>query len=131
MNNVRKSKITNITVARLYNVGNYEHIRFEISAEVPKGGNAKQTLLDMGGILAQLKPIKKPYNYDTAKEVLQKLPEQLSEAEKGLLDEFRTIVGEYETARALRLVALDKLDDVGGSSKATDAKANWDEDVPW
>lgn len=126
-----KSKITRLTVARLYNTGNYEHIRFEISAEVPKGGSAKQTLLDMGAILARLKPVKVPFNYEHAKEIVNKLPEQLSEAEKGRMEEFTQIVRDYLAAKALRLEALNKLDEVGGSSKHTDAKDSWDDDSPF
>lgn len=126
-----KSKIARLTLARLYNTGNYEHIRFEISADVPKGGSAKQTLLDMGAILARLKPVKVPYQYEHAKEVVNKLPEQLSEAEKGRMEELTQIVRDYEAAKALRLEALNKLDDVGGSSKHTDAKDSWDDDGPF
>ena len=132
MKTKQKSKVTTITLARLYNIGNYEHIRFELSAEVPKDGSVKQTLLDMGAILARLRPIKPPYNYALAKEVVSKLPEQMTEAEKGRLEEFVEIVRDHESAKALRCEALNKLDDIGGSSKHTDAKASWDDnDVPF
>lgn len=123
-----KSHVTRLTIARLYSVGNYEHIRFELGAEVPKGGSAKQTLLDLGAIIARLKPVRIPYNYGVAKAALQKLPEQMSEAEKARLDEYRSIVSEYECAKNLRLEALNKLDDLGGTSKHTDAKDSWDDE---
>ena len=30
-------KITKITVGRLHNLGNYEHVRYELTVEVPEG----------------------------------------------------------------------------------------------
>lgn len=117
-------------MARLYNTGNYEHIRFELSAEVPKGGSVKQTVLDLGAILARLKPIKLPYAYDDAVKAIQKLPEAMSEYEKAHVDEYQKMVAEVAGLRGLRDGALVKLDDVGGSSQQTDAKRNWDDEEP-
>ena len=122
-----KSTITRITLAKLYNQGNYEHIRFEVTADVPKGGSASQTLLDLGAVLMRLKPIRVPYNYETAKAVLQKLPEAMTEVEKAQLDDYHKVVSEYETLRALRMEALVKLDDIGGTSKHTDGKESCDD----
>ncbi len=121
-----KSKLTKITMARLYNLGHYEHVRFELSAEVPKGGSAKQTFLDLGAILARLRPIEKPYNYERAKEALKKLPEELNEVEKGWAKEF----SEYNAAKALRLEAIEKLDALGGSIKRGGGMDK-DEDLPF
>lgn len=120
--------MTRISLARLYNTGNYEHIRFEISAEVPKGGSAGQTLLDLGAILARLKPLKVPCHYDTAVAALQKPPEELSEMEKANLDDYRRMVDGVEGRRALRQAALHKLDNLGGASKRTVARDSWDDD---
>lgn len=122
------SKVTRITIARLYSLGNYEHIRFELTAEVPKGGSAKNTLLDLGAIIARLKPLKKPYNYELAKEVANKLFEQRTETENERFEEYSKIVTDYEAGRALRIEALGKLDALGGTGKHTDAKDNWDDD---
>lgn len=121
----KKSRVKTVTIGRLYNLGNYEHLRFEVSAEVPDGGSAKATLLDIGAILAALKPIKKAYNLNAARETLAKLPESLSEVEKGLLEEYRQIVAEYDRWRAARMAALERLDDVGGTSTQKDAKKDW------
>ena len=131
----KKSAVTRLTVGRLYNLGNYEHVRYEITAEVPKGGSAKKTLLDIGAILAGLKPQKKPYDYAKMKDALAKLPEALSAYEKDNLEEWRKTVTQIEAQRNLRMEALDKLDAVGGVSEHKDAKRNWqdsyDDDCPW
>lgn len=128
---IRKSRITRLTVARLYNLGNYEHVRYEITAEVPRGGSAKQTLLDTVGILRGLKPLKTPYNLTTAQEVLAKAPAERTEAEKDRLEEYADVVNQHCGAKALRVIALNKLDDVGGVSVKTDAKDSWGDDAPF
>jgi len=128
-----KSRITTITVARLYNLGNYEHVRFEISAEVPKGGSPKQTLLDVSAIAARLKPVRKPYDYDSAVAVLNKLPEQMSEYEKNHIEEYQEKVKDHAAAKALQHSAFELLEAIGGTSKITDAKDKWEtsDDCPW
>lgn len=128
-----KSRITNITVARLYNLGNYEHVRFEICAEVPKGGSPKQTLLDISGIAQRLKPIKKPYNYEHMLEVCNKIQDNMSEHEKANFEDYQEKIKEYVALKALQKKALDDLEAIGGTGKRTDAKDTWqdDDDCPW
>lgn len=128
-----KSRITTITVARLYNLGNYEHVRFEISAEVPKGGSPKQTLLELSAIAARLKPVKKPYDYDNAIAVLNKLPDQMTEYEKNHIEEYQEKVKDFAAAKALQRSAFELLEAIGGTSKVTDAKNKWEDDAdcPW
>lgn len=127
----KKSKVTRLTIARLFNLGNYEHVRYEITAEIPRGGSVKQTFLDTLTILARLKPIKKPYDYDSAKAVIQKDPSQRSEYETAHIDEYIAKVAEHAALIQLRNEALIKLDDVGGASHHTDAKNQWDDDPPF
>ena len=125
---LRKSKVTTITMARLYSLGNYEHIRFEITAAVPEGGSAKATLLDLGSVLARLKPVKKPYNYDAFAALARKPIEQMTEVEKANLVDAENAVAEYLQQRAAQFAALEKLDALGGTSKHTDGQGDWREE---
>lgn len=128
----KKSRITRLTVARLYNLGNYEHVRYEITTEIPPGGSVKQTMLDTWAILKALKPVKKDYQLDQAKEVVLKDSSQLSEFEKAHMDEYQALVKTHAALLQLRNEALNKLDDIGGTSVHTDAKDKWqDEDTPF
>lgn len=113
----KKPAVKTITIAKLYNTGNYEHVRYELSVEVPQGCSAKDTFLDVGSIIASLGPIKKPYDYDSSKARLSKLPEQLNESEKDLLKEDMARVGAYQACIDRRKEALDRLDNLGGKSK--------------
>lgn len=127
-----KPRVTHITVTRLYNLGNYEHVRFELGAEVPPGASAKHTLFELAAVAARLRPVKKPYDYERAIEALNKLPEQLSEYEKEKIETYRECVQGYAGAKALQRAAFEQLDTLGGTSKRTDAKLDWqDDDAPW
>jgi hypothetical protein len=131
-----KTRVTNITVARLYNLGNYEHVRYEITAEVADGESAAETLKRVLSITQRLKPIKKPYDYDTAVEVLNKAIDQRTEMEKEKSEHYAEVVSGYNGLKALRLKAVEALDAIGGASTKTDAKLTWrddedDSECPW
>ena len=127
---IRKSRVSKITVARLFNLGNYEHIRYEITADVPKGGSPKQTLMDALRIVALLKPIPKPYELESYRELLKKDASELTEREKERLDSVVKTVGTYDMCVKRRTDAIEMLDDVGGVSVRTDGKAKWEDDDP-
>lgn len=115
-------------MAALFNTGNYEHIRYEVTAEVPRGGSATATMIHLRETLGHLRPIKLPYDYARAKEVLAKDPLTRNEREKDGVAEYQKLVGEVETARALRRKALEDLDQLGGASRHRDAKDDWNQD---
>ena len=123
-----KSKLTRLTIARLYNMGNYEHVRYELTCEIPPDGSAKQTALDMAAVLAALKPIRKDYLVEQALAVTRKEQSALTEYEKDHLAEYQEKVAAYEFLRARKDWALNKLDELGGTSVKTDAKKDWRDD---
>ncbi len=128
----KRPRIKTISVARLHSLGNYEHVKVEITAEVPEGASAKATLFELAAVVERLKPVRKPYNYDHALAVLNKVGEQLSEAEKASREEYLDIVRNYTTAKELQKAAIEKLDQLGGSTKKGGGrKDSTDEEVPW
>jgi hypothetical protein len=128
-----KSRITKITVARLYNLGRYEHVRYEISAEVERSGKPTQVFVDLLSTLCRLKPVSKPPMYDSAVAALDKAEDTLSAYDKEHLEEYREMVKDYAAALALRWEAVKNLDSLGGVSKHEDAKKTWDavDDTPF
>lgn len=126
-----KSKVIKITIARLYNLGNYEHVRYEITADVPPEGKAQQTFMDLTAIIARLKPIKVSYEHEHAKALLNKPIEALTESEKEELENARKIVGDLEATRAFRRDAIKMLDDLGGTSERTNRKDCQEDDTPF
>src|SRR5438552_16974521 len=49
-------KTTKITLGRLYNLGNYEHLRYEMTVEIADGESATDALLGLEKIMDALKP---------------------------------------------------------------------------
>lgn len=129
---IKKSVIRSIGLSVLFNRGNYENVKYDLICDVPKGGNARQTLLDMAGILMALRPIKKSHDVDYAREIIAKESSTLSVYEKEHFEEYLETVNHYEARLARRNAALEKLDDIGGSSVEKDAKLTWDDnDTPF
>ena len=129
-----KSRVSRITVRKLFNLGNYEHVSYELSVDVDEGASARQALLDTVRILSGLKPIKKLSGYDTAKALLLKPYDAISLIEAEKIEDARKTVAEYEGAFAYRNECLQRLDDLGGARQKVDAKDRWndgDEDCPW
>lgn len=139
------SKITRISVGRVYNLGNYEHVRYELTVDVPESGSATEAIVGIEKLLAGLKPdrITKSHE-DIARE--QRV---IDEAKMMPLAEFErrhgTPVGgplayikrleesiEIEKKRRVESDARFKrcrelFNDIGGASKWTDAKWDWDQ----
>lgn len=124
----KKSKVTHVSISRLYNMGSYEHVKYDLGVEVPDGASANEAFMGIARILFALKPIKFPYNFESMKDLLAKPMEELSESEKSIRPEYAERVGEIERLRAARVEALKQLDDLGGTGQHKDAKLSWGDD---
>jgi hypothetical protein len=124
----KRSRIVQVEVSVLYNLGNYSNVRYSLAAEVPKGGSARQTLHDLKHILTMLKPVHEPDSADQLERVLAKPEEDRSAYEKEHLREWAETVGKYKGRLTLRDQALRLLDELGGASEFRDAKAEWESD---
>ena len=147
--NSTPSHITRLTVARLYNLGSYEHVRYELSVEVPDGQSASKALLGTERLLAALNP-KSPYPSETEiahdKRRVERMKELLGKGEEEFRRENTHFVGTPEEyiARCEESVseavnrrqewksrqqrARQLFDDLGGAAKWHDAKLEWDKD---
>ena len=142
----RKMNITKITIGRLYNLGSYEHVRYELTAEVPEGESAAEAVTGMEKILAGLAPTKNA-GIQTAAEIAHKTKEIQDMRTMPVVDWQRRyghctgsaaeVIARYEAslqeeiekrekvlARAKR--ARELFDDLGGAAKWKDAKLDWD-----
>lgn len=129
-----QSRVSKITVGRLHNLGNYEHIRYEITVDVPEGASASQTISNIGRVLDGLdpKPPVASYDLQRARESLkiaeEKGEEGLEEWERNNLTAYRNYIAKDAAWRAEQKLAREALDDIGGNSVYTDAKDDWVED---
>lgn len=133
-----KSKITRFTIGRLYNLGNYEHVRYELTVQVAEGRSAALALRNTLKLLKAVNP-KPPvasFDYERAKSQIEKPDEwhkniadkaEQSRARKEMVVEAKKTVKKFETWVNRRHAAEIVLDDIGGSKAFKDAKLSWDD----
>lgn len=142
--------ITKITIGRLYNLGSYEHVRYELTAEVPQGESPATAIIGLEKILTALSP--KTHTHSRSE--LEREAHQIEEmrhllAGKGE-EAFRQRHGfsfvstpeEYiarcAESHAKNVADRDKwerrsakarilLDDLGGAANFKDAKLDWED----
>jgi hypothetical protein len=142
--------VSKITIGRLYNLGSYEHVRYEITCEVPEGQSAATALIGMEKLLCALNP-KRPCGVPSREET-ERAANTIATM-KALSDEdFKShhnyggakgsrkeITKLYEKDLAEGLANLkawearskkarQMLKDVGGAAVWKDAKLDWDND---
>jgi hypothetical protein len=140
-------KITTIKIARLHNLGNYEHVRYELSAEIGPSESATQCVIGLENILNDLDP-KPPADVKSSSELSQgklrleritSLPPEEFDTEfgfdRGDRDDYIKRL-EEDMANAIqkrlewekrRETALQMLDNIGGTTKWTDCKQQWED----
>lgn len=125
-----QARVSRITVGRLHNLGNYEHVRYEIAVDVPEGASAAATLGNIERILADLdpKPPVNEYELQNAVKGLAKPAAEMEEYELSNIPCWKDRVAKDKAWREGRQAARAALDDVGGSRIYTDAKDTWDDE---
>jgi hypothetical protein len=137
--------ISKITVGRLYNLGNYEHIRYELTAEIPDGESAATALIGIENILNALNP-KRPFGCPTFDDIRrQDASLRLVEAESDHNFEHRygSEKSQYLANERAKLAENMKrqqewddkqkrarflLQDLAGAANYKDAKLEWDDE---
>jgi len=123
------SRISRISVGRLYNLGRYEHVRYEITLEVPEGGRAGDDLLKVLTLIHDLKPI----FIDPWEE--QKRRELVADPEKNgrhyvdlpaALESAKIWLRQLDERRQRRQQIFAAFNDLGGVEKYTDRS----DDIP-
>lgn len=139
--------ISKITIGRLFNLGNYEHIRYEVTVDIAYGESAAQAVRGLENIMAGLKPVEKcgVHSIDELKRATDKLARMNAldatewEREFGHYDMPRSAViqrcaeeleeNKEKTHAALARAskARELFDNLGGAVAFTDAKDNWED----
>lgn len=123
-------KVSRIGIGRLYNLGNYEHIRYDLTVEVPDGASAMAVFKSMVRLLRALNP-KPPctkYDYNDAVETLAKSADHLGNYERERVPILKKRLEEYEEWKARRSKAVSLFDQLGGSTVEMDHKDSWEDD---
>jgi len=142
--------ITRITIGKLYNLGSYEHVRYDLTVEVKDGESPATAMLGMEKIINALSPKTHTHSRDELKR--EKMRLEIMGNELVLLEEneFRRKHGHFEGS-PLEYVkrcneshnenvaerdawenrsakARKMLEDLGGAANWKDAKLDWEDD---
>ena len=140
------SRISRISIGRVYNLGNYEHVRYELTVDVPEGESAAAAVIGMERIVEGLRPDRSsPSAAD-----LERSQFAIDEAKKMSAAAFErqhgNPVGGPDAYIARMQESLDKanadraasqarqrrarrlFDDLAGAETFKDAKLSWDDD---
>lgn len=124
------AQVTRIAIGRLHNLGNYEHIRYDITVDLTNGENPGLIIHRLERLLGALAPIKADWEYNRAKEILAD-PERQKDEPARNLEIYQQRVTKHEKAVARRERALILFGALGGASEFTDAKLKWEDDDYW
>ena len=138
--------VSKITIGRLYNLGNYEHIRYEVSLDLNDEDDATKALVGLEKVISGLAPFKGIKSKDELTrlrgeiERMKLMPlvewerqyghcvgkpsEVIARYEKSLEEET------FKSANAMdrATMARHQLNDIGGASVWNDPKLDWEED---
>lgn len=135
-------RTSKITIGRLYNLGNYEHVRYELTVEIEKGESPALALRNVMRVLkaANPKPPVQPYEYETAVKKLAASDDWMKNVTdaaerkrriKDMVKEAKEIVKKWDTWVARRKAAEKLLDNIGCTKVFKDAKLDWHDDDDW
>lgn len=132
---MEKPRVSRITIGRLYNLGNYEHIRYEIAADIPDGEDAANVIVNLESILGALNP--KPeaaggYHRGRLKELIEiQKAGSLTPSQAETLADLQKQNAAYRHGVERREKARAALNDLGGTTVFTDAKDKWDDEYEY
>lgn len=146
--NTTKTHVSRISIGRVFNLGNYEHVRYEITVDVAEGGNAEQTLVSLENIIADLKPLENagiPSERELKRQTLEiERLKALSDEQWQIDHQFDVGTREEVTARHVERLAENMrrraaaiargqsarqaLNQLGGAETYRNAKDQWQDD---
>lgn len=122
--------ISEISIGRLHNLGNYEHIRYEVKLYITGDENPGVVINRVEGLLAALRPVPRDFEYEQAILVLSN-PELVARETSRNVETYKRRIEKYNNAIKRRERALVLFGAMNGVSQHTDAKDNWEDDDFW
>lgn len=134
-----QTRVSRLTIGRLFNLGNYEHVRYELTVDIAEGKSASVALRNVMRLLraANPKPPVQRYDYDHAKSILSDPnawhknvadPKERKQRIKEMVKEAKENIARYDLWAAQRKAAEAMLDNIGCAKAFKDAKLDWEDD---
>lgn len=117
-------RIERVTLGRLHNLGNYEHIRYEITLHIPEGTSPASVMAECEDLLNSLEP-RAPVNVSTvltARRRLQQPAKEGDEADAAERKRATDTIASYQAWLDQRDQALARFNQFGGLSRTGSAK---------
>lgn len=121
--------ISKAVIGRLHNLGNYEHVRYEVTVEIPYGNHAGATIERVAALLDALEP-KCPvddWSHKQARRILKEVEEQSGDHSEFDVTSARQTIARYDEWAAKRAAAHQALGDLPVQVTHTDAKQHWED----
>lgn len=124
------TRITQFRIGRMHNLGNYEHIKYEVTVEVAEGDDVGKRLTTVENILNDLQANLPHSDWDIrrAKALLAKPEADLDEYELKQLPQSKQKIADNEAVMQRREAARAALSTLNYEAIHTDAKKDWDDD---
>lgn len=141
------ARVSRVSVGRVYNLGNYEHVRYEITVDIPGGESATRAIIGVERILAGMKPIKDEVHSaaqiahasgeisrmkEATDDVWQRNWGHCTGTREEVIARYENSFAETMTKRAAAIqrakYARLLFDSLHGAEQFKDAKLDWDDD---
>lgn len=129
-----KTRVSTISIGATFNCGNYENVRYDVSAQVGEGESALAAFQELRYIVALLKPVRRPDCEDSFERVSKKTESERSAYEAEHFQEWADKMAAFHSRNSRRAEAIKMLDTLGGNRQYRDAKQSWenyDDDMPF
>jgi hypothetical protein len=129
---VEQSRVESVYVERLFNLGNYENIKYGVRVVIVQNDNPGRVLTSLENILNDLRADHgvSDWYLDKAKRVLAKPEAELTESEKESLNDYREALRKVEDASERRWKAREALATLNYTSERKDHKESWEDGKP-
>jgi predicted RNA binding protein with dsRBD fold (UPF0201 family) len=126
----QKSRVSRIHVGRVYNLGNYENMRVEVTVEIGTDDDPGKVLHSVENILGDLRASAgvDDWQLSRARRILAKPEEELDEDDRQRLDGAREAVAKVEAAMLKRQAAREALTTLNYRSEHKDHKEDWEDE---
>lgn len=124
------TRVSRLAIQRLHNLGNFESVRYEVFVDIAPGDDAGKVLTTVETILNDLQAKNEVDSYalKRAKEILNTPSENLTDADKARIPEYRETVRKFEAVQQRREAARAALGTLNYTSEFKDNKRDWNDD---
>jgi hypothetical protein len=124
------TRITGVTIERLYNLGNYENIKYGVRVEIRDGDDPRRVVAHLERIFDNLRAKSgvSSYELERAKESLAKPESELNSLDRENRETYQNRIRRHEQAQARRKWAREALSILEFTDERKDHKQDWDDD---